>query len=372
MKYKKILNKEKRNRKKRQMNNKIILKKSKKNKSVNLAKKNINLGIELLRMILSFLIVLVHDYIRRVNTKIAMFPNRFLPYYVPCFFLIGFYFSFNTIVSRNIDKIKQRFIRIIIPYMGWPIIFWLENNYYYYRYRIYSRTQFKFLYTQLLIGCGLHGILWFLFNLLFISILFTIFVFMFKKCFLIFLFLLTIICYRFEFSIYQNIFFNKFNKMPIKHSIGPIPRSIIFSFTGFFLGSINVINKYYKFRIITILFFGSLLFIILYYDLLYRVTFFYQGFIIDLVAISAFSVFSMIPFDKINNKYIFSILKIITSHTGGVYYLHPKVADMFSKYFEPIRLRFFKGCVQIYLISYLICFIGTILFRRTYIKFLFN
>ena len=80
----------------------------------------------------------------------------------------------------------------------------------------------------------------------------------------------------------------------------------------------------------------------------------------------------MIPFDKINNKYIFSILKIITSHTGGVYYLHPKVADMFSKYFEPIRLRFFKGCVQIYLISYLICFIGSKCFKNTILTNLFK
>ena len=115
------------------------------------------------------------------------------------------------------------------------------------------------------------------------------------------------------------MFSNQFNNAPVRHSIGPIPRSIIFSFTGFFLASINVINKYYKFRIITILLFSSILFIILYYDLFHRVRLFYQRIILDLAAISVFSTFSMIPFDKINNKFIFLILKIITSHTGGVY-----------------------------------------------------
>ena len=234
-------------------------------------------------------------------------------------FLIAFYFSFFTLASKNIDKLKQRFIRILIPYMGWPILFWFENNYYYYRYGINGKIQVKYLYQQLLIGCGLYGILWFLFNLLFISILFTIFVFLFNKFFLYFLLIIAIISYIFEFSIYENMFSNQFNNAPVRHSIGPIPRSIIFSFTGFFLASINVINKYYKFRIITILLFSSILFIILYYDLFHRVRLFYQRIILDLAAISVFSTFSMIPFDKINNKFIFLILKIITSHTGGVY-----------------------------------------------------
>ena len=80
-----------------EINNKLILKNNKKSKKVDLTKKNINLGIELrLRMILSFLIVLVHNYIRRVNTKIG----RFLPFYVPCFSYSILFFIFYSCFKK--------------------------------------------------------------------------------------------------------------------------------------------------------------------------------------------------------------------------------------------------------------------------------
>ena len=354
IKYKRrILNKKK--------SNEIIIKKPVVHK-----KKNINLGIELLRMILSFLIVLVHNYSLKAKTILANISLKFLPYYVPSFFLIGLYFSYNIFSLRNIEKIKQRFIRILIPYMGWPIIFWLENNY---KYGIKRDIKFKPLYQQLLIGCCSYGVFWFLFNLLFISILFVITILLFNKRFLFVLSIITIICYLFEYSKYEKIFFNRYNFYPVGHSIEPIPRSILYSFTGFVFGSVNLINKYYNFRIKILFIFGITLFIILFYDILHKVNLLYRGIVIDLGIISAFSFFSMIPFDKINNRFIFFILKIITSNTGGVYFLHPQVLGTILK---EKKYKTFKGSIILYLTCYLICLVGATIFRRTRIKFLFN
>ena len=337
-------------------------------KNENAAKKKINLGIEFLRMILSFLIILVHNF-NPNRTKIQSFPIKNLPYYVPFFMLISFYFSFNSLASRNTEKIKQRLIRILFPYMGWPIIFWLHIN----RYNIFKgKVKIKNLYYQLLIGCGIYGVMWFLFNLLFISLFFTIIVFFFKKYFLIVLFIIEIFCYSFHYSKYNKKFWNQFNKIPVHHSIAPIPKNFLFSSTGFFLASENILNKYYKHRILVIFLSGSFLFIMLYRNYIHKINHIYKGIIIDLTGISAFSLFSMIPFDKLNNKKIIFILKQITSYTGGVYYLHPKVAELFSVYSKYIRRRQFKGCIQLYLISYFICFIGTNTFRKWSIKFLFN
>ena len=166
------------------------------------ATKKINLGIEFLRMILSFLIVLVHNF-NANGTKLQSFPINNLPYYVPFFMLISFYFSFNSLASRKIERIKQRLIRILFPYMGWPIIFWLHNN----RHKLFKgKAKLKNLYYQLLIGCGIHGVMWFLFNLLFISLFFLIIFFFFKKYFLIVLFIIEIFCYSFHYSKYNNKF----------------------------------------------------------------------------------------------------------------------------------------------------------------------
>ena len=353
--------------------NKLIKEKyrrSKASKKRDLTIKKINFGIEFLRMILSSLIVLVHNFNYR-NTRLQSFPMRNLQYYIPTFFVISFYFSFNSFASRNIEKIRQRFIRISFPYIGWPIIFWIRNKYLNYRYRRHENTLLKNLFYQLLIGCGTYGIFWFLFNLIFCSFFFQIIILLFQKRYLYVLIVFYLLCYNFSHSKYHNNFFQLFNKIPVRHSIAPIPESYTYGFTGFFLAYINILNKYYKYRIFVILLFGSTLFLILHYNITNRIRFYFRGIIIDLAAVSAFSFFSMIPLDKIENKIVICILKQISSYTGGVYYLHPKASEIFSPYFASIRGRTFKGCVLLYLICYLISFIGTNIFRKSNLRFLF-
>jgi peptidoglycan/LPS O-acetylase OafA/YrhL len=76
--------------------------------------KKIYLGTEILRMILSFLIVVIHLHNKRGSeTKFKSFSTLNMHFYVPTFFIISFYFSYKIFVSKNINKIKQRFIRIL-------------------------------------------------------------------------------------------------------------------------------------------------------------------------------------------------------------------------------------------------------------------
>ena len=125
-------------------------------KSINLYrnmknKKKINLGIELLRMILTFLIVYIHCYnTTSSNKKLLLFTLLFLEFFVPTFFIISFYFSHKTFESKNINKLKERFKRILIPYIIWPIIFWLKYNFFNILYRKKDKEIFKNLYYQLL------------------------------------------------------------------------------------------------------------------------------------------------------------------------------------------------------------------------------
>ena len=66
------------------------------------------------------------------------------------------------------------------------------------------------------------------------------------------------------------------------------------------------------------------------------------------------------------------IIKIITGHTGGVYYLHLTVYSYFKNYIKPIGKGTTKGSVIIYLICYIICFIGKIIFGKTILRNLFE
>ena len=331
-------------------------------------KHKINLGIEILRMILSFLIVVIHCHNKKGDdTKILLFCYNTLCFYVPTFFIISFYFSFRLFISKDIIKIKQRFKRILIPYIIWPIIFWLRYNIFIIINNIKDKEIIKNLYYQILIGHGFYGVFWFLFNLVFLSLFIIIIIFLFHKKYLSILKIIFLLLMIYNYLGYNNYIFEKFNHR-VNHSIKRIPSSLFYSISGFFLGEIKILDKlknkkrlffYFLFIEYCIIKDKNKIIINCPYFLL---------FIIDLVSIILFLLFANIPFDKIENSFIFLFIKQITKYTGGVYYLHPEVRDILIKY---IKYRNIKGCILIYLICYFICLFGSILFKKSYLKYLF-
>ena len=82
--------------------------------------KKINYSLELLRLILSFWVVLHH-----CCKYVGKYKGRF---HVPTFMIMSFYFYYNTLKTKTIIKIKQRFQRISIPYIIWPTSTLIINN----------------------------------------------------------------------------------------------------------------------------------------------------------------------------------------------------------------------------------------------------
>lgn len=118
--------------------------------------------------------------------------------------------------------------------------------------------------------------------------------------------------------------------------------------------------------------FFPLFYLINNYKMLFRIYKNCQIFIIDLVSTGLFINFSILPFDKIKNNKIILFIKQITSYTGGIYYLHPEIYNIFEKYIIEFKNKTFKGCIINYLICYFVCFFGTKIFKKSKFKFLFN
>ena len=67
--------------------------------------KNIrNYGIEILRMIMSFLVIIQHYY-KSQNLILKKIHNK-VRFNVPTFLIISFYFLNNSLVNWKVDKIK--------------------------------------------------------------------------------------------------------------------------------------------------------------------------------------------------------------------------------------------------------------------------
>ena len=82
-----------------------------------------NLGIQILRFLLCLWVVFVHcSHIKRQHEKI--FKKGF---HVPGFFMLAFYFFYPILYDRRINKIIQRFQRLLIPYILWPAIVIILN-----------------------------------------------------------------------------------------------------------------------------------------------------------------------------------------------------------------------------------------------------
>jgi len=342
-------------------------------KKLNDRKKKINFeGIQILRMLLSLWIVLIHCCKIRNRILIILLINH--PFHVPIFFIISFYFFYDKIYFRSLNKIKIRFERLLLPYIIFPIIILLLNNVFFVEVNLnspYRKLTFFDFVNQLIFGFGIHDIFWFQFFVVFLSVFFLIIEFICKNNFLFILQLMLIICYVLQYLDIVYKYFIKFKEKSYR-CFGTIIEIIPYTVTGFTLASYNLINKTNKskekkkiiFAIIIILFFIEK------YNIIRSSRGFrYPGIDQNVGGICLIIFFSFITFTK---KPIFLfIFKHITNYTGGVYYLHIVVMNILKKKISFIGNKTFLGGFIIYIICYFVCFIGMKIFGNTKLKNLF-
>ena len=221
--------------------------------------KNMNLGIQLLRMILCFWVISFHSLQKnKVNYSILNIIKTKL-YHVPCFVFISFYYTFNVFFNKNIKKFQNRLERLLIPYILWPLLILLIDF-------ITNKRAFNYhiLIVQLLLGTQFMIPHWYLFSLIFLSILFFIISYLFNNKFLSILHYLAILSYIVQYSGYYRFLNNYKNNVryPLLHTLGIFPISIIglishiFAslsfFVFFYLFPLNNINYIIKLIIVKI------------------------------------------------------------------------------------------------------------------------
>ena len=88
-------------------------------------------------------------------------------------------------------------------------------------------------------------------------------------------------------------------------------------------------------------------------------------------AINLFILFSSMNFESVKNKKLLSFIKLITSNTGGIYYIHSFIRGYLKYFVKPIKYGTFRGTIFLYIISHFICFFGSKIFSKNSLKFLF-
>ncbi len=338
-------------------------------------KQKINLeGIQILRMLLSLWIVLIHCCNITNNFLKKLLMDKV--FHVPIFLIISFYFFYDKLYFRSINKIKNRFERLLMPYLIYPIIIIILNHVFFLNIHCnfnlpYRKLTFFDFIKQLVFGMGIHSIFWFQFFLIFLSTFFVIIALIFKQKFLLILELILIICYLLQYSGLIFKYFITFKEKAYRY-FGSIIDIIPYAVTGLSLASYNLLNNINKIKekkkvvFVTII----ILFFIKKYDIIRSPRGFrYQGISQNIGGIFILICFSFISFEK-KYKALF-IIKHFTNYTGGIYYLHIVVMNIFKNKISFISHRTIFGGFSIYIISYFICFIGIKIFGKTKIKSLF-
>ena len=214
--------------------------------------------------------------------------------------------------------------------------------------------------------------LWFNWNLIFGTFLFVLIKFIFKKHFIVILQIMLILTYIVQYSGFNYKYI--FLRCPFyyRYSIGFIFDSIPCEITGFFLSFYKLFSVVKSQRIKTIIFSLLIYYLFSNFEVFsQREGTPYQGINLNIQSMCIILIFTVLPFDKIEKKSILKLLKIITNHSAGVYYLHISIRFYFADIFKDITNGTFLGNIITYIICYLISYIGTIFFGKTFFRHLF-
>ena len=263
-----------------------------------------------------------------------MFLHR--RFHVPSFFIMSFYFMYNNLLTINSIILFRRLIRILAPYVGWPIIIWIMNNILNIILAKKFPDSFEELKFQLLLGNRFIQPLWFNWMLMLITILFYLIIYVSKNQTIFVFLILLIIFYIFQYSgfAYKNHFKKNpsFNFYPAGFFFESFPFALIFA-------NLNGVR--------------------------------YQGIQLNIRAICIVFIFAVFPSENITNAHIKKLLISITSNSVVVYYLHVPIHFYFIYLFNDIKKRNFLGMIITYLICYFIGFVGMKIFGKTPLKYLF-
>ena len=329
-------------------------------------------GLGLLKTFLAVLVIAAHQFSRNTTKNeiiLKIYDNRNI--HVPSFFIMSFYFTCHNLLSQNPKKILSRFVRLLIPYIGWPIIIKQTNRIYNQKYKTKFPDSIEILKSQLFWGHEYLSQFWFQWDLIITTLLFVLIIFIFRKNCLFILILILILFYYFQ---YSGNYFQKYlpiqknNKYTILRMFEMVPLGV----TGFIIGYFNIINKINKYKFQTLVISCITYHIVNNYQLfrIVKITL-YSGIELNIKSICAIFIFSLFPSDKITDKNLQKVFNLLTNYSAGLFYLHIPIRNYGRKYIDEIKNQTFLGIVYNFLICYSISVVGDLIFGKTPLKYLF-
>ncbi|MCQ2520403.1 MAG: acyltransferase [Lachnospiraceae bacterium] len=333
---------------------------------------NYNVGISMLKMIMCFSVIVAHLWkVNTTNSGVLGWIYYLREYAVPVFMILAFYFSEKFLSDLSGEKLLNRIIRLVVPLWSWAVIYWVV-------YKLLQETlypgfnlQIQDLLWQMTTGNSvyLNGAMWFQVDLILLTLLFALIIFVAQKFKNHVFVLLTVGCLYIQYT-GITLFMYKW-KAELSGTCGRFFEMLPMAVAGYMLANYGLLNKAKKNWITTIIVCLAGLKLVRYYDVISKLNFEgldpgkqafdYAGLNRVTVALLMIFLCFVLPLDKLPRA-LKVIIEWLTKYTLGIYCSHMLVArllDYFLTHKSGVGLETdtIGECIATYIICYFICFL---------------
>lgn len=314
--------------------------------------KKIDLGLNLLKMLMCFGVLLAHCWDSKRYEAIIYLPFKEIrSLAVPVFMILSFYFLESFFSSPNPKQLKKRINKLITPLIIWAVIYYILYQY------LDIKVSISDLFWQIFTGHSqtLNPTMWFQVELILLTLIFyELFKYFKTNIAYIILTILTISCFILQYSAINYQLFSNL-RFELSYPLGRFIEMIPYAYFGLLLKHFNILEKLKKHRYLNMII-ATLLFFIPYNYLSFPLAkgFGYSGITPLYLAIMAIIVASMVPFEKLPSN-IKRIIYQISRYTLGIYCCHRLVNVLLINYYPILPIESFSWSIYVYIISYLLC-----------------
>ena len=324
--------------------------------------KKYNWGIAILRLFLTFLVILNHFWEANdaaIGGTAVFIKLRSIA--VPTFMLLSFFLTERDIGNPTSEKIKKRLIRLSVPFFMWGAGSWLVLFLAEKILNLDIIDGFRALFWQLVSGHAYHvnAPLWYMAVLIWLTIIYSIiFILPNKRASFVFIQIIAIVAVILQ---YSGLNYSLFKDMPfeMKYPLGRVVEVIPYATLGYDIAHLQIYDwlKENKHRATFALWTSLAMTILL---LVFGQTsniagFGYNGIFRMIVSFSLLTFFYLLPMEHISEDTV-KRLKTITAHTFGIYCLHYLVGNVLNIIANRIQVDINKiiFCISLYIICYVI------------------
>lgn len=338
-------------------------------------KKEWNIGLAILRIIMCFMVILCHCW-DASNAKGLLFMVQIRSYAVPVFMIMSFMFMQDNLVEHDKEKMKRRFERLLIPQVGWAIIYYVVCGLMDTFFQLNQGYNFQDLLWQIFTGHSFNATMWYQTDLIAITILFLVIIIIFKENSTYVLFILGAFSLFMQYS-GLNLYFDDW-RFELKYPLGRFFEMLPLAVLGFLISHNKILEKVKKYRYITIGTCMYFLFMLKKYDIFTSMDEFGYGYSgIENIVVSLFFIglFYCLPFERVSIKFK-NTIRILTSYTMGIYCMHRLIASIINVVISILHLNIvtnsFGICILIYIICFVCAWIGMLMLGKTKLRALFD